>query len=233
MRFPSARDNRDLVAVCLTAAVVLTLTEYLTVAPQLAQTPFKVIHARLLTVGGPALEIYWAIGTTVLLGLIPAVVAAALRWRPSECGWRLRLADKGYIWAALLYALMLPVVFFASRQPAFSSTYPIYRGWQTDLSGLIWFEIAYAIQYVAHEFFFRGFLVLGLGRVLGHNAVHLALIPYVMIHYHKPMPEALGAIVAGVVLGEIAWRTKSIIPGLVLHLAVGLTMDFFAISAAQ
>ena len=50
-----------------------------------------------------------------------------------------------------------------------------------------------------------------------------------MIHYHKPLPEALAAIVAGVILGEVAQRTRSITGGVVVHTGVALTMDMLAL----
>ena len=50
-----------------------------------------------------------------------------------------------------------------------------------------------------------------------------------MIHYHKPLPEALAAIVAGLVLGEVAQRTRSIAGGVIVHIGVALTMDLLAL----
>lgn len=47
--------------------------------------------------------------------------------------------------------------------------------------------------------------------------------------YHKPLPEAMGAIVAGVVLGWLALRTRSIWGGVLLHVAVALSMDALAL----
>jgi uncharacterized protein len=79
------------------------------------------------------------------------------------------------------------------------------------------------------EFFFRGFLVLGLKPSLGRYSILIALAPYCMIHYHKPTIEAFGAIGAGFVLGSLAWRTETIVYGWFLHYAVALTMDLLAL----
>jgi membrane protease YdiL (CAAX protease family) len=52
-----------------------------------------------------------------------------------------------------------------------------------------------------------------------------------MIHFDgKPMPETLGAIGAGLILGTLAMRTKSIWGGVLIHMGVALTMDVFAVS---
>ena len=50
-----------------------------------------------------------------------------------------------------------------------------------------------------------------------------------MIHYGKPMPETLGAIGAGIILGTIAMRTKSIWGGMLIHIGVAMTMDVLAL----
>ena len=50
-----------------------------------------------------------------------------------------------------------------------------------------------------------------------------------MIHCGKPMHESIGAIVAGVVLGTLAMRTRSIWFGVVIHCGVAVTMDLFAL----
>jgi membrane protease YdiL (CAAX protease family) len=55
------------------------------------------------------------------------------------------------------------------------------------------------------------------------------IVPYCMIHYGKPLPETLGAIVAGLVLGTLALRTRSIWGGVLIHIGVALTMDMLAL----
>ncbi len=55
------------------------------------------------------------------------------------------------------------------------------------------------------------------------------IVPYCMIHYGKPMPETLGAIGAGLILGTLAMRTKSIWGGVLIHIGVAMTMDVLAL----
>jgi len=54
-------------------------------------------------------------------------------------------------------------------------------------------------------------------------------VPYTMIHFSKPMPEAFAAIVAGLVLGTMAVRSRSFVPGIFLHVAVAITMDLLVL----
>ena len=83
-------------------------------------------------------------------------------------------------------------------------------------------EALYAAQFISLEFFFRGFLLQGLRRALGANAIFVMIVPYCMIHYGKPMPETFGAIGAGLILGTLAMRTRSIWGGVLIHIGVAI-----------
>jgi membrane protease YdiL (CAAX protease family) len=50
-----------------------------------------------------------------------------------------------------------------------------------------------------------------------------------MIHFTKPPVEALAAIVGGIVMGFLAYRTKSVWWGVALHVAVAALMDFLSL----
>ena len=50
-----------------------------------------------------------------------------------------------------------------------------------------------------------------------------------MIHFGKPFPETVGAIVAGLVLGTMALRSKSIIPGICVHFTIAIGMDLLSL----
>lgn len=130
----------------------------------------------------------------------------------------------------VLFVLLLPVVVTVSRMPSFASTYPFYKLANRSSFDLWVWEGLYAVQFLSLEFFFRGFMLRGLAPRFGANAILVMVVPYCMIHFGKPMPETLGAIVAGVVLGTLALRTRSIWGGVLIHVAVALTMDFLALS---
>ena len=135
-----------------------------------------------------------------------------------------------HLWIyVVLFLCVLPAVLYASTTPAFRHTYPFYR--LANRSGFdLWtWEALYAAQFVSLEFFFRGFILKGLRRALGSNAVFVMIVPYCMIHYGKPLPETLGAIGAGLILGTLAMRTKSIWGGVLIHIGVAMTMDVLAL----
>jgi membrane protease YdiL (CAAX protease family) len=59
------------------------------------------------------------------------------------------------------------------------------------------------------------------------------VVPYCMIHFGKPWAEALAAIIAGVVLGTLALKTRSIWSGFLIHVTVAVSMDLAALLQTQ
>jgi membrane protease YdiL (CAAX protease family) len=129
----------------------------------------------------------------------------------------------------VLFTLVLPAVIIASRTEAFYHQYPFYKLANRSSFDFWGWEALYWLQFLSLEFFFRGFLLHGLRYSLGSKAVFVMVIPYCMIHYGKPFPETMGAIGAGLILGTLAMRTRSIWGGVMIHVAVAFTMDFLAV----
>jgi len=55
------------------------------------------------------------------------------------------------------------------------------------------------------------------------------VVPYALIHLHKPILEAFASIVAALVLGQLALKSRSIWPGVLVHCGVAFSMDLFAL----
>ena len=151
-------------------------------------------------------------------------------------GERLRdfnLSLRGFVrhwWLYIgMYVAFLPVVYVVSKTPEFRQTYPFYRMANRSQFDLWTWEALYALQFLSLEFFFRGFLLQGLRRALGSNAIFVMLVPYCMIHYGKPLLETVAAILAGILLGTMAMRTRSIWGGVLIHTGVATTMDVLAL----
>lgn len=135
-----------------------------------------------------------------------------------------------HLWIyGLLFYLVLGPVLYASTTREFRLTYPFYRMANRSGADLAMWEALYGAQFLSLEFFFRGFLLHGLRRALGANAIFVMIVPYCMIHYGKPLPETLGAIGAGLILGTLALRTRSIWGGVLIHVGVATTMDILAL----
>jgi len=90
-------------------------------------------------------------------------------------------------------------------------------------------EVMYFAQFFALEVFFRGWMLGALRKSVGSAAIFAMAMPYCMIHYGKPYLEANGAIVAGIFLGSLSMKTKSIYAGFLVHITVALSMDLLSL----
>jgi membrane protease YdiL (CAAX protease family) len=174
-------------------------------------------------------ELWWAGMWFFLMLLVPATGIKLAGGRLGDYGLRLQGVRRHLKLYFLLYLAVLPPVLVASQFESFRQTYPLCPEAGKSLVHLLIFEVAYALQFVALEFFFRGFLLFGLVRYLGALVIPLMAIPYAVIHMGKPFSEAMGAIVAGTVLGLVSLRTGSVVGGIGIHYAVALTMDLLAL----
>ena len=129
----------------------------------------------------------------------------------------------------VLAAIMLPPVFLVSFEPVYQDIYPFYTHAGRSILDLVAWECLYLSQFFALEFFFRGFMVSQLRKWAGHGAVFIMVIPYCMIHFPKTASESIGAIIAGIVLGSLALRGRSIWGGVFLHCGVALSMDLLCL----
>jgi hypothetical protein len=128
-------------------------------------------------------------------------------------------------WLLVLLAVMLPLVAIASRTPDFQAFYPRYDPARDNAWRLLPSMAGWLVYFLAWEFFFRGFLLFGLGRRLGAIAIFIQMVPFVMAHFPKLELESLSAIVAGIALGAMAWRGKSCLGPWLLHWLVATAMD--------
>jgi len=160
-----------------------------------------------------------------------AVIKLVLRERVSVFGTGVRGIRPHAGTYVALFALAVPFVALASTTSAFQAKYPFYDLTAGDSlwpNMWIWW-IFYAAQFVALEFFFRGFLIHGLKGRFGYMAIFVMIVPYNMLHFTKPVTEALAAIFGGYVLGSLSLKTRSIWWGAALHVAVAGTMDVLAL----
>jgi membrane protease YdiL (CAAX protease family) len=223
---PHPRAWDPTIVVLLYTAVALIIAEYLFIPPHFREF-FPAVEHPLGTF------LWWVGGLLVVWVAVPLWLARRVGFGVHDLGLGLgALRSKLWIYGALYLLVFVPVL-LASREDAFLATYPLIRvrepaSWTWGV--LLWYWLIYAVQFACVEFFFRGFLIFTLRPRMGYVAIAVMVVPYTMIHFHKPMPEALGAVVAGLVLGWLAFRTESIWGGVALHVAVALTMDALAMA---
>jgi len=174
--------------------------------------------------------IYMFVCAFVILGLVPALIIKLLwKQRLSDYGlqlgnWRLAL-----FWLAGMAPLLLLSTFIGSRQKPVLEWYPINPLAAHSPQMFLLHVCTYAMFYLGYEFHFRGFVQFGLKDSLGPtNAILIQALMTLMIHLGKPIPsEAFGALFAGLFWGVLDFRAKSLLPGLLQHFFLGLSLDLW------
>ncbi|MBT7611047.1 MAG: CPBP family intramembrane metalloprotease [Bacteriovoracaceae bacterium] len=125
-----------------------------------------------------------------------------------------------------LVVLMMPILWIICKQPSFYQFYPLYK--PNSLKMFFIYELIYLTQFVSIEFFFRGFGLFRAEKIMPGYGIFIMIIPYSLVHIHKPFEEAIGSIFAGLVLGHLALKSKSIWPGVLVHACIAFSADLFA-----
>jgi len=147
-----------------------------------------------------------ALGRLVLEGLIPlALVVLVLRDRPGRYGIRIGDARAGVVLGVGGALVMTPLVMALIRLPEFAAYYAPQVAPGPDVL------LTSALEVIPAEFFFRGFLLFALLRVVGPFAVVIATLPFAFIHLGKPELETVSTLAGGMLYGWLDWRTGSVL----------------------
>ncbi len=162
--------------------------------------------------------------------VIPAVAVKLSREKVRDQG----LSTRGFSQHAWIYAVAFCIVFvcvvIVSYTDEFSEYYPFYKLATRSWLDFVSWELMYAAQFFSLEFFFRGWWLKSLKPMMGSHAIFAMVVPYCMIHFGKPFPETLAAIIAGLVLGTLSMKTRSIWSGFLIHVSVAVSMDMAALA---
>jgi hypothetical protein len=135
----------------------------------------------------------------------------------------------------LMLLIMLPLIIAASYNPAFIRQYPMYKTSSAHIflgvpefvtAGI--YELAYGLDFVTVEYLFRGFMVLAMAKFLGRSAVLTMAVVYCVLHFGKPAGEAFSSIFGGYILGVVAYETKSVWGGVIVHMGIAWMMELVA-----
>jgi membrane protease YdiL (CAAX protease family) len=179
----------------------------------------------------------------VLLGLCPLVVGWLLGYGPRSLGLRAwNRAALPPAWLALLLLVALLIGFCGAFDPSIAAYYPYARSLPTLIhahgaGALALHAVMYfVLYYLPWEFFFRGFLLRPIVDLLDADALDrvtpatfalasVQVIPSALLHVGHPLSETMGAIPFGLAMGFLALRTRSFVPGLLIHAVIGLATD--------
>lgn len=187
----------------------------------------------------PALETRWNldfystmyeyVAAFVLMFCVPVLfVVAVFKKGLSDYGFRLGDTRYGFRFLAVGIPVVFLVAYLGAGSPQMQAEYPLAKSAMGHVNLFFIIEIFYLIYYVGWEFLFRGFMLFGLEKRFGAlAAILIQTIPSAIVHIGKPASESFAAILAGIVFGYLAIRTRSILYPLILHAVVGLGTDVF------
>lgn len=179
---------------------------------------------------------------SVLTLVLPLFLYYKLLDRQPSFFYGLKPKREGLLVYATLMLIMVPVVTFASFQPSFLDFYPTYKDTTANeflnvpewVTALI-YELCYGWDFVPTELMFRGFLIIGLSRMVANNqravgktegsVILPMVVVYASIHFGKPLGETVSSIFGGYLLGVLALSTRSIWGGMLIHLSIAWLMD--------
>lgn len=175
---------------------------------------------------------FWASVCILFYLVFPVLIVKFIfREKLSDYGLKIKGMFKGWSAYLILFLLVFPFVVLVSFEDSFQQTYPFFLPPDgKPVFPVLWhWEIFYALQFFSLEFFFRGFMIHGTRHRFGIYSVFVMVVPYCMIHFAKPFPEACGSIMAGIMLGFLSYRTRSIWMGAMIHVAVAVSMDYLSL----
>lgn len=181
-----------------------------------------------------------SIGSVVVIGGLALLYGLRDRKHLDSFYGLRRTSIKGIAPYFVLLLLMFPLIYWASLQPHFLDTYPMFRAeYLEPVFGLsikqmaAIFETVYLLDFIRVELLFRGALILGLARFLGKDTVLTMAVIYCILHINKPMGEAISSVFGGYILGVISLHQRHILGGCIVHIGVAGMMELLAYWAAS
>lgn len=178
---------------------------------------------------------YYAIISNLPSRLVLLTLPLFLFWwqqQSTSSFWGLTSHNFNWHPYALMLLIMVPLIAFASTQADFLHMYPKLKQvafMEKDYPRSWWYkilyELSYGLDFFSIEIFFRGFLVFAFVRYLGADAVLPMAVFYCSIHFGKPLFECISSFFGGLLLGIIAYKTRSILGGIVVHLGIAWMME--------
>mgnify|MGYP006300387763 CR=1 FL=1 len=133
-------------------------------------------------------------------------------------------------WILILAPVPVIINFFAARSPKNLALYPLVRKPEWNLRILLTDMLSWLFYLVGYEFFFRGFMLLGMIPLLGvWPSIVINIMAYSFVHIHKGGREAFGSIPMGLLLCLITIDTGNIWAAFFIHLSLAWSNELFAL----
>jgi CAAX protease family protein len=216
--------DRKVVTVFLAVAVLQTISWYITSRRFFRDTIFPSYRFE------PDIYLFeylfWFIGDFITFFVLPyLIIRFLLKEKIADFGLKLGDWRVGLKISVLFFLIMLPLIWIVSTSPSFTAKYPHLLSLREVWGKFFIYEVGMLIYMFAWEFIWRGFMLFGLEKKFGYYSVLIQMIPFLILHNGKPLPETFGAILGGIALGILALRTRSFIYGVIVHIGIMFSID--------
>jgi len=187
--------------------------------------------------------------TAVMFGLLPLGLLRLPGLSLSDAGL---VSPRGFLKTRLFVLIFIGAIvvgLLSSYSPELSAYYPYSHTLlhlalrKNVLYFVLHLTLYFVLYYIPWEILFRGIMILpflrliekaaGPGRVQSADEIRpllivvasFQIIPSAMSHFGHPFNEMASAVLFGVLAGWLVVKTRSIIPGLLIHAAVGMSLD--------
>jgi signal transduction histidine kinase len=146
--------------------------------------------------------------------IVPAIVSRLMGFHWGELGiaWP---TEEGLRLFAVLFLASIPLSLYGRTIPEMKSYYPVFP--YSSAFDFVLGELAMGAVMLAHEAFYRGFLLFPLAKKNEWLAILLQDIPYTLVHIGKPGIEVPYAFIVGIIFAKIDLKGKSFAPSFLLH----------------
>ncbi len=170
--------------------------------------------------------LYWFVGDFISFFLITLlIIKFVLKEKLSDYGLQFGDYKIGLLISLIFLFVMLIAIWFFSSTPEFVSKYPHLLSSRNNWEKFSIYESGMFLYMISWEFMWRGFMLFGLKEKFGYYSVLIQMLPFVILHNGKPLPETFGAIAGGIALGILAFRTNSFYYCVLTHMGVMISID--------
>ena len=179
-------------------------------------------------------EQYYLVNLALLLWVPLVFILVFLRREVADFGMTTGDLRSGLLVALLLFLLFIPVIVIVAPTAPFQTYYVAhlrnsgvldYRG-QIDPGRAVFHETVLGFYMFAWEWYFRGFLLFGLKRLMPSIwAALLQAAAFALLHYLKPPIEVASSFFGALLLAGVALRYRSFLPCFFVHWAISASFD--------
>lgn len=158
-----------------------------------------------------------------MMFIVPYIIIKFLLKKPlSDFGLSVPIKSKqSILLICLIILIFFPLMYFFSLQSNFQNYYSI----KTNTLYFLIYTISGGFYYFAEEFIFRGLLHFGLWDRFKFHTIWIINAIFAIFHLGKPTFELYLAILFGISLNFLSYKTKSFIPAFIIHFTLAIFLN--------